>query len=211
MDAPQDLLRRIPEDRRQALLDVLAQDPRPGYQHDAARVYGMEFGGLDVRFTVEDGVLRIRGNRAAPLRICAENKAPRSPASAGPSAPCGRINTIYVENPNGERYNKRRALYEFVQKRGMGMDQSKERIRKLMSADVRMARPITSFRAGAASRKMNSTCSTPWTTGARTPSSRSSGTGSCPRPPSTPRSRRWSGKDMRRCSPREGAGTSRSS
>ena len=58
--APPDLLRRIPEDRRQALLDVLAQDPRPGYQHDAARVYGMEFGGFDVRFTVEDGVLRIR-------------------------------------------------------------------------------------------------------------------------------------------------------
>ena len=42
------------------MLDVLAQDPRPGYQHDAARVYGMEFGGFDVRFTVEDGVLRIR-------------------------------------------------------------------------------------------------------------------------------------------------------
>ena len=60
VDAPPDLLRRIPEDRRQALLDVLAQDPRPGYQHDAARVYGMEFGGFDVRFTVEDGVLRIR-------------------------------------------------------------------------------------------------------------------------------------------------------
>lgn len=60
VDAPADLLRRIPQDRRQALLDVLAQDPRPGYQHDAARVYGMEFGGFDVRFTVEDGVLRIR-------------------------------------------------------------------------------------------------------------------------------------------------------
>mgnify|MGYP000195976190 CR=1 FL=1 len=60
VDAPADLLCRIPEDRRQALLDVLAQDPRPGYQHDAARVYGMEFGGFDVRFTVEDGVLRIR-------------------------------------------------------------------------------------------------------------------------------------------------------
>ena len=60
VDAPQDLLCRIPQDRRQALLDVLAQDPRPGYQHDAARVYGMEFGGFDVRFTVEDGVLRIR-------------------------------------------------------------------------------------------------------------------------------------------------------
>lgn len=60
VDAPPDLLRRIPQDRRQALLDVLAQDPRPGYQHDAARVYGMEFGGFDVRFTVEDGVLRIR-------------------------------------------------------------------------------------------------------------------------------------------------------
>ena len=39
---------------------VLANDPRPSYQHDPARVYGMEFGGLEVHFTVDDPVLTVR-------------------------------------------------------------------------------------------------------------------------------------------------------
>ena len=38
-----------------ALSEVLAQDPRPHYQHDANRVYGMAFGNKDVRFRVENG------------------------------------------------------------------------------------------------------------------------------------------------------------
>ena len=43
-----------------ALRGVLANDPRPSYQHDPARVYGMEFGGLEVHFTVDDPVLTVR-------------------------------------------------------------------------------------------------------------------------------------------------------
>ncbi|MGI5883865.1 MAG: tRNA (N6-threonylcarbamoyladenosine(37)-N6)-methyltransferase TrmO [Candidatus Spyradocola sp.] len=66
VDIPPELLRRIPEDRRQALLDVLAQDPRPGYQHDPTRAYGMEFAGFDVRFVVEGDRLRVR--EIVPLR-----------------------------------------------------------------------------------------------------------------------------------------------
>ena len=50
----------IPPGKRQSLLDVLAQDPRPGYQHEPERVYGMRFAGRDVRFTVADGVLTVR-------------------------------------------------------------------------------------------------------------------------------------------------------
>ena len=44
-----------------ALKEVLAQDPRPQYQHDTERVYGMPFGGKDVRFRVEGDVLEIVG------------------------------------------------------------------------------------------------------------------------------------------------------
>ena len=40
-----------------ALSEVLAQDPRPHYQHDANRVYGMAFGNKDVRFRVETDVV----------------------------------------------------------------------------------------------------------------------------------------------------------
>ena len=53
------LLARLPADRRQALLDVLAQDPRPGYQHEPGRVYGFPFAGFEVRVTVEDGRLTV--------------------------------------------------------------------------------------------------------------------------------------------------------
>lgn len=34
------------------LMDVLAQDPRPQYQKDPDRVYGMPFAGFDIRFRV---------------------------------------------------------------------------------------------------------------------------------------------------------------
>ena len=57
---PEDLLSRVPEDRREALAGVLEQDPRPSYQDDPERVYGFVFAGLEVRFTVSGGVLTVR-------------------------------------------------------------------------------------------------------------------------------------------------------
>ena len=60
VDIPPDLLERVPPERRRALLGVLAQDPRPRYQKDPDRVYGFGFAGLEVRFSVADGVLTVR-------------------------------------------------------------------------------------------------------------------------------------------------------
>ena len=40
--------------QRQALKKVLAQDPRPHYQHDAQRIYGMSFAGFDVHFRIDE-------------------------------------------------------------------------------------------------------------------------------------------------------------
>ena len=59
VDCPPQLLAALPEERREALLGVLAQDPRPQYQNDPERVYGMSFGGWDVKFRVKDGVLTV--------------------------------------------------------------------------------------------------------------------------------------------------------
>lgn len=59
VDIPPDLLERVPPERRRALLGVLAQDPRPRYQKDPDRVYGFGFAGLEVRFSVADGVLTV--------------------------------------------------------------------------------------------------------------------------------------------------------
>ena len=57
---PPELLDKVPEDKREALTGVLARDPRPSYQHDPERVYGMAFAGLEVRFTVDGDVLYVR-------------------------------------------------------------------------------------------------------------------------------------------------------
>lgn len=47
------------EEERLALCQVLAQDPRPSYQRDPDRVYGMEFGGWEVKFTVRGDILTV--------------------------------------------------------------------------------------------------------------------------------------------------------
>jgi len=50
---PEELLERVPSAIRESLIDVLAHDPRPQYQDDPKRVYGMEFGGMEVKFCVD--------------------------------------------------------------------------------------------------------------------------------------------------------------
>ena len=59
VDFPQEWLEKVPEDRRRALVGVLANDPRPSYQEDPARVYGLAFAGVQVRFTVDGGRLTV--------------------------------------------------------------------------------------------------------------------------------------------------------
>lgn len=59
VEFPEKLLVRIPEDRRNAIVEVLREDPRPSYHNDPARQYGVAFAGYDIRFTVQEGVLRV--------------------------------------------------------------------------------------------------------------------------------------------------------
>ena len=56
---PADLISVIPEDKRETLISVLSQDPRPSYQNDSERVYGFGFAGCEIKFTVSDGVLTV--------------------------------------------------------------------------------------------------------------------------------------------------------
>ena len=60
VDFPPQLEALVPPDKREALRGVLAGDPRPSYQRDPQRLYGLGFAGLQVRFTVEGGVLHVR-------------------------------------------------------------------------------------------------------------------------------------------------------
>ena len=54
-----DLKAKIPHDKLQALLGVLSHDPRPSYQKDSDRIYGLSFGGFNIRFTVRDKILTV--------------------------------------------------------------------------------------------------------------------------------------------------------
>ena len=59
VEFPPTLMAQVPEADRDALTGVLASDPRPSYQHDPERVYGMEFAGLEVHFQVDGEVLTV--------------------------------------------------------------------------------------------------------------------------------------------------------
>ena len=60
VEFPPELLFKMPEHAREAILEVLSQDPRPAYQDDPDRVYGVPFAGMDVKFSVAGDVLTVR-------------------------------------------------------------------------------------------------------------------------------------------------------
>ena len=56
---PNELLHMIPSEKQTALLGVLSHDPRPSYQKNSDRVYGLSFGGYNIRFLVQDKILTV--------------------------------------------------------------------------------------------------------------------------------------------------------
>ena len=60
VEFPAELLEQYPEEKRSAIVAVLKQDPRPAYDTDETRVYGVEFAGFDVRFTVAGEYLTVK-------------------------------------------------------------------------------------------------------------------------------------------------------
>lgn len=60
VDFSQELLKKLPEEKRKAAVGVLSHDPRPSYQRNADRVYGLSFAGFDIRFTVAGKKLTVQ-------------------------------------------------------------------------------------------------------------------------------------------------------
>lgn len=60
VDFPAELLELLPESKREAACEVLSHDPRPSYQADPERLYGLSFAGFDIRFTVENETLYVK-------------------------------------------------------------------------------------------------------------------------------------------------------
>ncbi len=58
VDFPQEYLALIPAEKREGLLDCLADDPRPSYQEDG-RTYGMRFSDYEIKFTVKNNLLQV--------------------------------------------------------------------------------------------------------------------------------------------------------
>ena len=60
VDFPAELLQLIPAEKQTAVQELLSHDPRPSYQRDPDRVYGLPFAGFDIRFTVTDKTLYVK-------------------------------------------------------------------------------------------------------------------------------------------------------
>ena len=56
---PDELLKKLPEDKQDAALGVLAHDPRPSYQRNPERIYGLTFAGFNIRFQVKKDTLTV--------------------------------------------------------------------------------------------------------------------------------------------------------
>lgn len=56
---PPEEFEKVPHRKREALLEILAEDPRPHYHHDPERVYGFLFAEMEIRFKVADGSVQV--------------------------------------------------------------------------------------------------------------------------------------------------------
>ena len=56
---PPQLIAKVPANKLEALNGVLSHDPRPSYQQDPERVYGLSFAGMNIRFTVSEKTLTV--------------------------------------------------------------------------------------------------------------------------------------------------------
>jgi len=60
VECPQEVYQKIPAAKREAVFEILAQDPRPSYQKDPQRVYGFIYANMEIRFQVDHEVLTIQ-------------------------------------------------------------------------------------------------------------------------------------------------------
>lgn len=52
-------LNKLSVEKRNALTELLARDPRPQYHNDSERIYGMEYGDFEIKFRVDENGLFI--------------------------------------------------------------------------------------------------------------------------------------------------------
>ncbi|MBP3323935.1 MAG: tRNA (N6-threonylcarbamoyladenosine(37)-N6)-methyltransferase TrmO [Clostridia bacterium] len=59
VEFPEELLIKIPESKREGLIELLSEDPRPSYIEDSERVYGFNFSEFEIKFKVKENKLKV--------------------------------------------------------------------------------------------------------------------------------------------------------
>lgn len=59
VEFPNNLLEIIPKEKQAGIIGILKQDPRPAYQNDSERIYGVKYAGYDIHFTVNENQLTV--------------------------------------------------------------------------------------------------------------------------------------------------------
>lgn len=59
VEIAEELLQQLPAEKQDSLIGVLSQDPRPAYQEDPERIYGLTFAGFELHFKVKNQVLSV--------------------------------------------------------------------------------------------------------------------------------------------------------
>ena len=59
VEIPENLKALIPAEHQETIINLLSQDPRPAYQNDPEKVYGVTYGGQNIRFKVSNNTLNV--------------------------------------------------------------------------------------------------------------------------------------------------------
>lgn len=59
VEIPENLKALIPAEHQETIINLLSQDPRPAYQNDPEKVYGVTYGGQNIRFKVSNNILNV--------------------------------------------------------------------------------------------------------------------------------------------------------
>ena len=57
---PEELKSKLPVDKLPAVIGILRNDPRPSYIDDPERIFGIEFSGFDIKFSVMGNILTVK-------------------------------------------------------------------------------------------------------------------------------------------------------
>lgn len=60
VEIPEEHLSKIPEEERETIRAILAEDPRPAYVDDPTREYGLTYNSLEIKFTVDNKILQVQ-------------------------------------------------------------------------------------------------------------------------------------------------------